>query len=245
LRDAASAVGARDAQIEYTRPMHVLVVEDDEKIGAFITRGLEQEGHRVDWVKNGNEGYRFARATSYDAAIIDRMLPGRDGMDVVRALREERVALPILVLSAKSSVENRVEGLEAGADDYLTKPFSFAELVARLQALFRRASTAAASSRRLEYGDLSLDLFTRRAMRGEETIDLQAKEFALLEYLLRNAERVLSKTMILERVWEYSFDPQTNVVDVLVSRLRSKIDRGHDEKLIHTIRGVGYVLRKG
>jgi two-component system OmpR family response regulator len=224
--------------------MHVLVVEDDEKIGSFVTRGLEQEGHRVDWVKNGNEGFRFARGGAYDAAIIDRMLPGRDGMDVIRALREERVALPILVLSAKSSVENRVEGLEAGADDYLTKPFSFAELVARLQALFRRASTVAASTRRLEYADLSLDLFTRRAMRGEQTIDLHAKEFALLEYLLRNAERVLSKTMILERVWEYSFDPQTNVVDVLVSRLRSKIDRGHDEKLIHTIRGVGYVLRK-
>jgi DNA-binding response OmpR family regulator len=225
--------------------MRLLVIEDDEKIGAFVTRGLEQEGHRVDWAKTGDDGFRFARAGAYDAAIVDRMLPGRDGVSVIRGLRDQRVTFPIIVLSARSSVEDRIEGLDAGADDYLTKPFSFAELVARLQALSRRAANAAAPAKTLEYADLSLDLFSRRATRAAQVIDLQAKEFALLEYLMRNAERVLSKTMILEHVWDYSFDPQTNVVDVLVSRLRSKVDRGHELKLIHTIRGVGYVLRQG
>lgn len=225
--------------------MRLLLIEDDEKIGAFVLRGLEQEGHHVDWVKNGNDGFSHARRGEYDAAVVDRMLPGRDGLDVIRALRANHVTTPVIVLSAKSAVDDRVEGLEAGADDYLTKPFSFAELAARIQALSRRASSVATTARILSYGDLSLDLFTRRATRSDHAIDLQTKEFALLEYLLRNAERVLSKTMILERVWDYSFDPQTNVVDVLVSRLRGKIDRGHDEKLIHTIRGVGYVLRKG
>jgi two-component system, OmpR family, response regulator len=225
--------------------MNLLVVEDDDKIGSFVTRGLQQEGHRVDWVKNGNDGLSQARAGAYDVLILDRMLPGRDGMDVIRLLRADHVATPILVLSAKSSVDDRVAGLQIGADDYLTKPFSFAELVARVQALARRTSGAgAASPTRLEFGDLSLDLLTRRAGRSGQTIDLQAKEFALLEYFMRNPERVLSKTMILDRVWEYAFDPQTNVVDVLVSRLRTKVDRGFETKLIHTIRGVGYVLRR-
>ena len=224
--------------------MHLLLVEDDEKIGSFLSRGLEQEGHRVDWVKNGNDGLAFGRSTGYDAAIVDWMLPGRDGVEIIRRLRADKVTTPIIVLSAKSSVDDRVAGLQAGADDYLGKPFSFAELVARLYALQRRASAPAVATTHLQYGDLSLDLFSRRATRAGQTIDLQAKEFALLEYLLRNAERVLSKTMILERIWDYAFDPQTNVVDVLVSRLRSKIDRRFDEKLIHTIRGVGYVLRK-
>jgi two-component system OmpR family response regulator len=219
------------------------VVEDDEKIGAYITRGLEQEGHHVDWVKNGNDGLSFLRTGRYDAAVVDRMLPGRDGLTVICALREQKISTPIIVLSAKGTVDDRVAGLQAGADDYLSKPFSFAELVARLQALLRRASTPAGPVASLEYADLSLDLFARRATRAGQTIDLQAKEFLLLEYFLRNPERVLSKTMILERVWDYAFDPQTNVVDVLVSRLRSKIDRGFGRKLIHTIRGVGYVLR--
>jgi two-component system OmpR family response regulator len=224
--------------------MRLLLIEDDEKIGAFVSRGLEQEGHRVDWVKNGNDGLAFGRTPGYDAAIIDRMLPGRDGIDVIRQLRAEKVTTPIIVLSAKSAVDDRVAGLDAGADDYLTKPFSFAELVARLQALSRRASSTAAPTTHLHFADLSLDLLARRATRAGATIDLQVKEFCLLEYLLRNPERVLSKTMILERVWDYAFDPQTNVVDVLVSRLRGKIDRGFDEKLIHTVRGVGYVVRK-
>jgi two-component system, OmpR family, response regulator len=225
--------------------MNLLVVEDDDKIGAFVTRGLEQEGHHVDWVRSGNDGLSQARARSYDVLILDRMLPGRDGLDIIRSLRADRVSTPILVLSARSSVDDRVAGLQIGADDYLTKPFSFAELVARVQALARRTSASATTTAtRLEFADLSLDLLSRRARRGGQTIDLQAKEFALLEYLMRNPERVLSKTMILDRVWEYAFDPQTNVVDVLVSRLRTKIDRGFDAKLIHTIRGVGYVLRR-
>jgi two-component system OmpR family response regulator len=224
--------------------VRLLLVEDDEKLGSFVLRGLEQEGHRVDWAKNADDGLRFARTGDYDAAVVDRMLPRRDGVGIVQDLRAERVATPVLILSAKGSVDDRIEGLQAGADDYLAKPFSFAELVARLQALCRRAHAASAPSRVLEYADLSLDLFTRRAVRAGRAIDLQAKEFALLEYLLRNHDRVLSKTMILERVWGYSFDPQTNVVDVLVSRLRGKIDRGHEAKLIQTVRGVGYVLRR-
>ncbi len=226
--------------------MNILVIEDDEKIGSFVARGLQQEGHRVEWVKNGHDGFASARQAGHDAIVVDLMLPGRDGMGVIRQLREERISTPILVLSARSSVDDRVAGLSAGADDYLTKPFSFAELVARLQALVRRTSAPSTSPvTRLAYADLSLDLLTRRATRGDHRIDLQAKEFALLEYLLRNPERVLSKTMILSRVWDYTFDPQTNVVDVLVSRLRTKVDRGFDIKLIHTIRGVGYVLRNG
>lgn len=226
--------------------MNILVIEDDEKIGSFVARGLQQEGHHVDWVKNGHEGFARARESAHDAIVIDLMLPGRDGMGVIRQLREEKIATPILVLSARSSVDDRVAGLSAGADDYLTKPFSFAELVARLQALVRRTSALSTLPvTRLSYADLSLDLLTRRATRGEHTIDLQSKEFTLLEYLLRNPERVLSKTMILSRVWDYTFDPQTNVVDVLVSRLRTKVDRGFELKLIHTIRGVGYVLRNG
>jgi two-component system, OmpR family, response regulator len=227
--------------------MNLLVIEDDDKIGSFVTRGLQQEGHHVDWVKNGNDGLSRARTGAYDVVVVDRMLPGRDGMEVIRLLRADKVSTPILVLSARSSVDDRVAGLQIGADDYLTKPFSFAELAARVQALARRTSGPGGSSvaTHLEFADLSLDLLKRRATRGSHTIDLQAKEFALLEYFMRNAERVLSKTMILDRVWEYAFDPQTNVVDVLVSRLRTKIDRGFDTKLIHTIRGVGYVLRSG
>ena len=225
--------------------MNFLVIEDDEKIGAFVARGLQQEGHHVDWVKNGDEGLASGREAKHDALVIDLMLPGLDGMSVIRQLRQERVGTPILVLSAKSSVDDRVAGLSGGADDYLTKPFSFAELVARLQALVRRnTGMPTAPATVLSYADLSLDLLTRRATRGDQTIDLQAKEFALLEYFLRNPDRVLSKTMILSRVWEYTFDPQTNVVDVLVSRLRTKVDRGFETTLIHTIRGVGYVLRR-
>lgn len=224
--------------------MNFLVIEDDEKIGAFLARGLEQEGHQADWVKNGLDGLAHARERPHDALIIDLMLPGPDGFEIIRRLRAEKNNTPILVLSARSSVDDRVAGLGVGADDYLTKPFSFAELVARLHALVRRTSAAPEPTTRLTYADLTLDLLTRRATRAGRTIDLQAKEFALLEYLLRNPERVLSKTMILSRVWDYAFDPQTNVVDVLVSRVRTKVDKGFERKLIHTLRGVGYVLRK-
>ncbi len=223
--------------------MHVVLIEDDEKIGAFASRGLREEGHVVSWARNGDEGLGLARQPGVDLAIVDLMLPGRDGLSIVRALREAKNALPIIILSARAGVDDRVGGLDAGADDYLTKPFSFAELIARVGALMRRASPRAESPMRMQLADLSLDVVSRRVQRADRAIDLQTKEFILLEYLMRNQGRVLSKTMILQHVWDYHFDPQTNVVDVLVSRLRSKIDRDFSKKLIHTLRGVGYVLR--
>jgi two-component system OmpR family response regulator len=223
--------------------MHVVLIEDDEKIGSFVSQGMKQEGHVVSWARNGDEGLALAREAGADLAIVDLMLPGKDGLTIIRALREKKSTIPVIVLSARADVDDRVRGLEAGADDYLTKPFSFAELIARVGALMRRASPRTESPLRLELGDLTLDVVARRAQRAGRAIDLQAKEFVLLEYLMRNPGRVLSKTMILQHVWDYHFDPQTNVVDVLVSRLRSKIDREFPQKLIHTIRGVGYVLR--
>jgi DNA-binding response OmpR family regulator len=223
--------------------MHVVLVEDDEKIGSFVSQGLTEEGHVVSWARNGDKGLTLALDDAAELAIVDIMLPGRDGLSLVRALREQGSSLPVIILSARADVSDRVLGLGAGADDYLTKPFSFAELIARVSALMRRALPKTESAVRLEFADLSLDLVARRARRGGRVVELHAKEFALLEYFLRNPDRVLSKTMILQHVWDYQFDPQTNVVDVLVSRLRSKIDRDFGTKLIHTIRGVGYVLR--
>ena len=222
--------------------MRLLLVEDDERIGEFVRKGLVQDAHVVDWARTGDEGLDRALYVPYDAAIVDVMLPGTSGLDLIKEVRRRRKQTPIIVLSARDSVDDRIAGLESGADDYLTKPFSFVELVARLNALVRRATTAPAAFE-LSYGGVTLDLRTRRVARDGIAIQLQAKEFALLEYFLRNPERVLSKTMILEHVWEYGFDPQTNIVDVLVSRLRSKIDREFELKLIHTVRGAGYVLR--
>jgi DNA-binding response OmpR family regulator len=223
--------------------MRLLLVEDDSRIGRFVVRGLTQEGHVVDWSHDGEEGLRRLGDQDYDAAIVDVMLPRRDGISVVRESRRRGIDTPLLVLSAKSQVDDRVVGLEAGADDYMGKPFSFVELSARLAALVRRAS-GASTPFVLRYADVELDLRGRRVRRGEQELDLQPKELALLEYFVRNAERVLSKTMILQHVWEYAFDPQTNVVDVLVHRLRKKLDEPFDRPLIHTIRGVGYVLRQ-
>jgi two-component system OmpR family response regulator len=220
--------------------MRVLVVEDDAKIASFVVNGLKQSGFAVDRCADGEEAHVLASTTSYDAAILDIMLPKLDGLSLLRQLRKEGIRVPVIFLSAKASVDDRVKGLQAGGDDYLTKPFAFSELLARVQALIRR-STEAVEPTKLTVGDLSLDLLTREIRRGSEKIDLQAREFSLLEYLMRHAGRVVTKTMILEHIWDYSFDPQTNVVDVLVSRLRSKIDR--DKKLVHTIRGVGYVLK--
>jgi DNA-binding response OmpR family regulator len=222
--------------------MRLALIEDDERIGEFVHKGLAQDGHVVDWVRRGDEGLAQLIATPYDAAVIDVMLPGKSGLEVIRGARARKLTTPIIVLSARDSVEDRIAGLEAGADDYLTKPFSFAELLARLHALVRRASTTP-DPFVLRYADVTLDLRGRRCERAGSAIQLQAKEFALLEYFLRSPGRVLSKTMILEHVWEYGFDPQTNVVDVLVSRLRGKIDRDFPTKLIHTLRGAGYVLR--
>ena len=220
--------------------MRVLVVEDDAKIASFVVNGLKQSGFAVDRCADGEEAHVLASTTSYDAAILDIMLPKLDGLSLLRQLRKEGIRVPVIILSAKASVDDRVKGLQAGGDDYLTKPFAFSELLARVQALIRR-STEATEPTKLTLGDLSLDLLTREVRRGSEKIELQAREFSLLEYLMRHAGRVVTKTMILEHIWDYSFDPQTNVVDVLVSRLRSKIDR--DKKLVHTIRGVGYVLK--
>ena len=220
--------------------MRVLVVEDDSKIASFVVNGLKQSGFAVDRCADGEEAHALASATSYDAAVVDIMLPKLDGLGLVQSLRREGVKVPVIFLSARASVDDRVKGLQAGGDDYLTKPFAFSELLARVQALIRR-STSANEPTRLTVGDLAMDLLNRDVTRSGEHIELQAREFALLEYLMRHAGRPVTKTMILEHIWDYSFDPQTNVVDVLVSRLRSKVDP--QKTMIHTIRGVGYVLK--
>jgi two-component system, OmpR family, response regulator len=220
--------------------MRILVVEDDRKIASFVVKGLKQSGYAVDHCGDGEEALVFAETTAYDAAVVDLMLPKLDGLSVIQRLRSQGMKVPIIILSAKASVDDRVKGLQAGGDDYLTKPFAFSELLARIQALIRR-STQAAEPTKLNVGDLSLDLLTREARRGTEGIELQPREYALLEYLMRNPGRTVTKTMILEHIFDYSFDPQTNVVDVLVHRLRSKIDP--EKSRLHTLRGVGYVLR--
>jgi len=222
--------------------MRILLVEDDVKIASFVTKGLKQAGYAVDHATDGEEGLHLALTEPYDAAVIDIMLPKLDGLSIIERMRREKIDKPVIILSAMRTVDDRVKGLQTGGDDYLTKPFSFSELLARVQGLIRRASRGMDSAR-LKVGDLSVDLVTREVRRGEGKIDLQPREFSLLEYLMRNAGRVVSKTMILEHVWDYSFDPQTNVVDVLVSRLRNKVDRDYEKKMIHTIRGVGYVLK--
>jgi two-component system OmpR family response regulator len=222
--------------------MRILIVEDDRKIADLLAKGLREVGYAVDQAGDGDEGMYFGLDHPYDAAVLDIMLPTRDGLSILERWRAEKVKTPVLILSAKRSVNDRVKGLQAGGDDYLTKPFAFAELLARVQALIRRSSDASEPTS-LSCADLTLDLLSREVTRGGEKVELQAREFSLLEYLLRNAGRVVSKTMILEHIWDYAFDPQTNVVDVLVCRLRNKIDRDFDPKLIHTLRGAGYVLR--
>jgi two-component system OmpR family response regulator len=222
--------------------MRILVVEDDAKIASFVVNGLKQSGFAVDHAADGESGLSFGQSVTYDAIVLDIMLPKLDGLSLLRRLRQGRALVPVLLLSAKASVDNRVTGLQAGADDYLTKPFAFSELLARLQALIRRA-TQAAEPTTLTVGDLSLNLLSREVMRDGQSIALQSREFALLELLMRNPGRPVTKTMILEHIWDYSFDPQTNVVDVLVHRLRSKIERGFVCKILHTVRGVGYVLK--
>lgn len=222
--------------------MRILVVEDDVKIASFVCRGLQQAGSAVDQAANGEDGLAMALTQPYDVAIIDIMLPKLDGLRLIEELRQHKINTPVIILSAKRSVDDRVKGLQIGGDDYLTKPFAFSELLARVHALLRRA-TAATEPTRLVVGDLVMDLLAREVTRAARTIDLQAREFSLLEYLMRHVGRVVSKTMILEHVWDYHFDPQTNVVDVLVCRLRNKVDREFPTKMIHTIRGVGYVLK--
>ncbi len=221
--------------------MRLLIVEDDATIADFVATGLTEAGFAVDVAADGARGLELAAGGAYDVAIVDIMLPQLDGLTVIDRMRARGVRTPVLILSARRTVDDRVRGLQAGGDDYLTKPFAFAELLARVQALIRR-STGAAEPTRLTVADLTLDLLTRRAERTGRALDLRPREFALLEYLMRNPGRVLSKTMILSHVWGYNFNPGTNVVDVLVSRLREKIDKDFDPKLLHTVRGVGYVL---
>lgn len=225
--------------------MKILIIEDDQKISDYISKGFNEQGESADTIDNGRDGLTMALDGLYDLLIVDVMLPGCDGLTIIDQLRSRGCLTPIIILSAKRSVEDRVRGLEIGSDDYLTKPFSFTELQARAQALMRRSSVQVDPFMDyvMRFHDLSLDPLRKVAFKGEKKISLQPREFQLLEYLMRNPERVLSKTMILEYVWEYNFDPQTNVVDVLVCRLRSKIDRGFSLKLLHTLRGVGYVLK--
>jgi two-component system OmpR family response regulator len=220
--------------------MRILVVEDDKKIASFVVNGLKQSGYAVDHCGDGDQGLFQATTVQYDAAVVDIMLPKLDGLSLVQKLRGSGSGMPVLILSAKASVDDRVRGLQAGGDDYLTKPFAFSELLARIQALIRRASQNPEPTK-LTVGDLSMDLVTREVQRGGERLELQPREFALLEYLMRHPNRAVTKAMILEHIFDYSFDPQTNVIDVLVHRLRSKVDK--QRAMIHTIRGVGYVLR--
>ncbi|HEY4818680.1 MAG TPA: response regulator transcription factor [Candidatus Acidoferrum sp.] len=224
--------------------MRVLVIEDDKKIASFVLQGLKEAGFAVDHAATGDEGLDLALMAPYDAAVIDLMLPNRDGLSVIEELRDRKVNTPVIILSAKRTVDERVRGLQAGGDDYMTKPFAFSELLARIQGLIRRA-TGTIEPTRLNIGELSVDLLTRKVTRSGKQIELQPREFALLEYLMRNAGRVVSKTMILEHIWDYSFDPQTNLVDVLICRLRNKMDKDGTKKSIQTVRGVGYVLTSG
>ncbi len=222
--------------------MRLLLVEDDQNIAGFIVKGFQEAGFAVDHAADGESGLSLALSVPYDAVVVDIMLPKLDGIGLLSALRQHRINTPLLVLSAKQGADERVAALHKGADDYLVKPFLFAELLARVQALLRRASGSVEPTS-LRYADLTLDVLKREVRRGNQLLDLQPREYALLEYMLRHPGRILSKTMILEHIWDFHFDPQTNVVDVLVCRLRNKVDRGFPQKLIHTLRGMGYVLK--
>jgi two-component system OmpR family response regulator len=223
--------------------MRVLLIEDDQETADYLRKGLAESGHTADHAGSGPDGLGLAFGGGYDVLIIDRMLPAMDGLAVIRVLREEKVATPVLILSALGQVNDRVRGLRAGGDDYLVKPFAFAELLARLEALARRASSESQSATRLRVGDLDMDLLGRTVTRAGKAIDLQPREFRLLEHLMRHEGQVVTRTMLLEGVWDYHFDPQTNVIDVHISRLRAKIDKGFDTPLLHTVRGAGYCLR--
>lgn len=223
--------------------MRILLVEDDQKIASFIIKGLKAEGFAVDHAADGENGLHLALTEPYDAAIIDIMLPRLDGLELIENMRGEKLKTPVIILSAKGEVDDRVKGLQTGADDYLAKPFAFSELLARLQALIRRSSNISEPTK-LEVADISMNLISREVVRAGHKIELQPLEFSLLEYLLRNAGRVVSKTMIMEHVWDYYFDPQTNVVESRIYKLREKIDKGFPTKMIHTVRGVGYVLKE-
>lgn len=222
--------------------MHILIVEDDKEAAAYIAKGLREGGHVVDHAADGEDGLQMALSGSFDVLVVDRMLPGRNGLSLVQALRAQQVATPVLFLSALGEVSDRIRGLRSGGDDYLVKPFAFAELQARIEALARRARPQSVSTR-LTVGDLEMDLLARSVSRAGQPIELQPREFMLLEYLMRHAGQVVTRTMLLENVWEYHFDPRTNVIDVQISRLRAKIDKNFPAPLLHTERGAGYMIR--
>jgi two-component system OmpR family response regulator len=222
-------------------PMRVLVIEDDREAAEFLTKGLRESGYIVDHAADGREGLFLALSEPYDAMVVDRMLPGPDGLSIVESVRKSNIATPVLFLSALGEVEDRVAGLKAGGDDYLAKPFAFSELLARLEALLRRSGTAPENTQ-LKVGDLEMDLLARKVVRQGKRVYLHPREFRLLEYLMRHAGQVVTRTMLLENVWEYHFDPQTNVIDVHISRLRQKIDKPFDKAILHTVRGAGYKL---
>ncbi|HEX7777464.1 MAG TPA: response regulator transcription factor [Parvibaculum sp.] len=222
--------------------MRILVIEDDLEAAAYVVKGLRESGHIVDHAADGEDGLTLALSGSFDVLIVDRMLPKRDGLSVVATLRAEGIRIPVLFLSALGEVDDRIMGLKAGGDDYLTKPYAFAELLARIEVLVRRANPDQVRTK-LQVGDLEVDLLARKVSRAGQDIDLQPREFRLLEYLMKHAGQVVTRTMLLENVWEYHFDPQTNVIDVHISRLRAKIDKSFGQPLLHTIRGAGYSLR--
>jgi heavy metal response regulator len=222
--------------------MRILVVEDEKKVASFIQRGLEGEGFTVDIANDGEEGVYMAQSNPYDLILMDVMLPKMDGLSAIKQIRQEGGVAPVLCLTAKDTVEDIVAGLDSGSDDYLTKPFAFAELLARVRALMRRGSQDRGAD--ITYADLRLDPVTHKVWRGDDEIDLTAKEYALLEYFMRNPETTLTRTMIAEHVWDYTFDSFTNIIDVYVNYLRKKVDRDFSKKLIHTVRGVGYVLKE-
>ena len=222
--------------------MHILIVEDDSDTASYMRKGLTEAGYTVDHADNGRDGLFLATSGSFDAIILDRMLPGLDGLAVLQALRAAKISTPVLILSALGQVDDRVKGLRAGGDDYLSKPFAFSELQARIEALLRRRDAQSVETK-LVVGDLELDLLTRKVRRGSKFIDLQPREMRLLEYMMRHAGQVVTRTMLLEGVWDYHFDPQTNVIDVHISRLRQKLDKGFDKPLLHTMRGAGYSIR--
>jgi two-component system OmpR family response regulator len=224
--------------------MHILIVEDDDETAAYMQKGLGESGYTVDRAANGRDGLFMATSGSFDAIIMDRMLPGLDGLAALQALRAAKITTPVLILSALGQVDDRVKGLRAGGDDYLSKPFAFSELLARIEALLRRRDVASVETK-LALGDLELDLLTRQVRRAGKPLDLQPREFRLLEYLMRHAGQVVTRTMLLEGVWDYHFDPQTNVIDVHISRLRQKLDKGFEKPMLHTMRGAGYSIRAG
>ena len=222
--------------------MKILIIEDDQATAGFMAKGLKESGHVTDHAADGEDGFEFARHGNYDVCVVDRMLPKLDGLTLVERLRAEGIRTPILFLSALGEVDDRIKGLKAGGDDYLVKPYAFAELLARIEALVRRRDPGAVATH-LQVGDLEMDLLARTVRRGGADIPMQPMEFRLLEYLMRNEGHIVTRTMLLEQVWDYHFDPQTNVIDVHISRLRGKIDKGFEAPLLHTVRGAGYCLR--